>query len=152
MKHDKFQLNLLHLLDGELPAAQAAEMERHLSECPDCVRKLAAVRQVWKAACEAGRVEPPPFLHARIAARVREYETNRHFVSGLTGFLSRLAQRGALVFLVAGAVGVGIYLGRSASDNPRNSAQAGLSYLDIFYDLPPQSLGGVYITLAETAK
>jgi len=148
VQHDEVQLNLLRLLDGELPAAQAAAARRHLADCPDCARKLAALEQAWKAAREAGRVEPPPFLHARIAARIREYERNRHFLSDLTESLGRVAQRVVLVLLVAGAVGVGIYLGGSPANPAGKSAQGGPSYLDIFNDLPPQSVGGVYATLA----
>ena len=152
MKHDEVQLNLLRLLDGELPAAQAAEARRHLADCPDCARKLAALEQAWKVAREAGRVEPPPFLHARIAARIREYERNRHFLRDLAESLGKVAQRVALVLLVAGAVGVGIYLGGSPSNASGKSAQGSPSYLDIFDDLPPQSVGGAYATLTGTAK
>jgi anti-sigma factor RsiW len=152
VQHDEVQLNLLRLLDGELPAAQAAAARRHLADCPDCARKVAVLEQAWKAAREAGRVEPPPFLHARIAARIREYERNRHFLSDLTESLWRVAQRVVLVLLVAGAVGVGIYLGGSPANPAGKSAQGGPSYLDSFADLPPQSVGGVYATLVGTSQ
>jgi anti-sigma factor RsiW len=152
VKHDETEKSLLRLLDGELPAAQAAAARRHLADCPDCARKLAVLEQAWKAAREAGRVEPPPFLHARIAARIREYERNRHFLSDLMELVGRVAQRAVLVVLVAGAVGLGIYLGGTPATPLGTPAQGGPSYLDIFDDLPPQSVGGVYATLAGTAK
>jgi anti-sigma factor RsiW len=152
VKHNEVQLNLLRLLDGELPATQATEARRHLADCPDCARKLAAVERVWQAAREAARVEPPPFLSARVAARIREYERNRHFLHDLAESLGKMAQRVALVLLVVGAVGVGIYLGGGASNASGKSVQGGPSYLDIFDDLPPQSVGGAYATLTSAAK
>ncbi len=152
MQDDKVQSKLLRLLDGELPAAQATEVRRHLADCPDCARKLVALEEAWQAAREAGRVEPPPFQHARIAARIREYECNRHLLSDLTESLGRMAQRVGLVLLVVGAVGAGIYLGGSPSNGSAKSAQGGPSYLDIFDDLPPQSVGGAYATLTGAAK
>ena len=152
MKHDETEKRLLLLLDGELPARQASEAREHLAACPDCARKLAALERHWQAARAARRVEPPPFLYGRIGARIREYERNRHFLSDLTESLGRMAQRVALVILVAGAVGVGIYLGASPSDTSGKSAQGGPSYLDSFADLPPQSVGGAYATLTGTAK
>lgn len=152
MQHDEVQSSLLRLLDGDLPPAQAAEVRRHLADCPDCARKLAALEGAWRAAREAGRVEPPPFLSARIAARIREYERNRHFLSDLAESLGRAVQGVALVVLVAGAVGVGVYLGSSPTGASATSPRSGPSYLDIFDDLPPQSVGGAYATLTGTAQ
>lgn len=152
MQHDEVQSKLLRLLDSELPAEHATEVRRHLADCPDCARKLTALEQAWQAARESERAEPPPFLHARIAARIREYERNRHLLSDLAESLGRMAQRVGLVLLVVGAVGAGIYLGGSPSNASAKSARGGPSYLDVFDDLPPQSVGGAYATLTGTAK
>ena len=123
-----------------------------MAECPDCARKLAALEQAWKCAREAGRAEAPPFLQGRIAARIREYERNRRLLSDLGEALRRVAQRSVVVMLVAGAVGLGIFLGGSASNASGKAAQGAASYLDSFADLPPQSVGSAYATLTGTSK
>lgn len=139
---------MLRLLDGELPPTESEQVRQHLGGCPECAGKLVALEREWKAARESGRVEPPPFLATRITARICEYERNRHFLSDLTESLGRVAQRAALVLLVAGAVAVGMYLGGS----PAKTAQGGASYLGMFDDLPPQSVVGAYARLTGTAK
>jgi len=157
VKHDETEKSLLLLLDGELPAAQAAAARRHLADCPDCARKLAALEQAWKAAREAGRVEPPPFLYGRIAARIREHERNRHLLADFSESWGPMTQRATLVLLLAGAVVFGVYLGSTPLNAKPDSgpapalartADTNASYWGSFADLPPQSLGGAYVTLA----
>jgi anti-sigma factor RsiW len=152
VNHDKIQEKLLLWLDGELPRAETEQVRQHLGACPECAGKLGALEREWKAARESGRVEPPPFLAARIATRIREYARNRHFLSDLTESLGRVAQRAALVLLLAGAVAVGIYLGGSPAKPSGKTAPGGPSYLGMFDDLPAQSVGGAYARLTGTAK
>jgi anti-sigma factor RsiW len=60
--------------EGVLPAGARAELEAHLNACPSCARqtrKLAALDQRLEDLGDLP-VEPPPFLKARVLARLGE--------------------------------------------------------------------------------
>ena len=61
---------LLHaLIDGELDAGHAREVEAHIAECPACAAELAAYRQMSQAIAAADlRYTAPPALRRRIEA------------------------------------------------------------------------------------
>ena len=61
---------LLHaLIDGELDAGHARELENHVADCPRCAAELAAYREMSKAVAGAGlRYAAPPQLRRRIEA------------------------------------------------------------------------------------
>jgi anti-sigma factor RsiW len=57
------------LLDGELDAGHARDVEAHVAVCADCARKLAALRAVRLAMAQADLKEAaPPYLRRRIEA------------------------------------------------------------------------------------
>jgi anti-sigma factor (TIGR02949 family) len=57
-------------LDGELPAARARVVERHLSECSPCLSRgefRRRVIEIVRTKCRSAQPEePPPSLHVRI--------------------------------------------------------------------------------------
>ena len=57
-------------LDGELSETEAAAVEAHLRECPDCARLCAALRNL-RVELAGAELDPPPALHDRIMTRVR---------------------------------------------------------------------------------
>jgi len=61
---------LLHaLIDGELDAGHAREVETHVAACPRCTAALAAYRQMSRAVASADlRYTAPPALRRRIEA------------------------------------------------------------------------------------
>jgi anti-sigma factor RsiW len=61
---------LIHaLLDGELDAGHARDVEAHLAACPDCAGKLAAFRQMRQAMAAANLKEiAPALLRNRVEA------------------------------------------------------------------------------------
>ncbi len=61
---------LLHaLLDGELDAGHAREVEAHVAACPHCAAALAAYREMSRAVASADlRYSAPPALRRRIEA------------------------------------------------------------------------------------
>ncbi len=57
---------------GSLPAAEAARMEAHLAECPECRAEVDALASVvGDLALAAPGIEPPPGLRERVLARAR---------------------------------------------------------------------------------
>ena len=101
-------------LDGEGPAAEAAQISRHLSDCGECRRILAELRQVEHALAE----EPLPFLPPGFATRVVARSVGRHPVLPLWWVAVPRAWRiGLAGSLVAAAFG-GTLLGRVLAPTP----------------------------------
>ena len=60
---------LLQYLDGQLPAAEARDMEAHLADCPECQ----ALRRQWEQLDERlARTLAQPRLSPDFAARLRQ--------------------------------------------------------------------------------
>jgi anti-sigma factor RsiW len=69
MTCDEAEILLHALIDGELDAGHAREVEDHIAGCPDCAAALAAYREMSKAITDADlRYTAPPLLRKRIEA------------------------------------------------------------------------------------
>jgi len=69
MTCDEAEILLHALIDGELDAGHAREVEAHVAECPRCAEALAAYRQMSQAIARADlRYTAPPALRQRIEA------------------------------------------------------------------------------------
>jgi anti-sigma factor (TIGR02949 family) len=106
---------LLHaLIDGELDAGHAREVEAHAAGCPACAEKLAAFRAMRDAIAQANLIEAAPAgLRSRIEAALpapaaqiitpREFmqPTRRSFFGGLaTGAVASAALAATLMVTV----------------------------------------------------
>ncbi len=69
MTCDEAEILLHALIDGELDAGHAREVEAHIAECPHCAAAFAAYRQMSQAIARADlRYTAPPALRQRIEA------------------------------------------------------------------------------------
>jgi anti-sigma factor RsiW len=88
MTCDEAEILLHALIDGELDAGHAREVEDHIAGCPDCAAALAAYREMSKAIAGADlRYTAPPLLRKRIEAALPQTQAqmpNRRAV--LRGF------------------------------------------------------------------
>jgi anti-sigma factor (TIGR02949 family) len=86
MTCDEAEILLHALLDGELDAGHAREVEDHIAGCPRCTAQLEANREMSKAVAGADlRYAAPPQLRQRIEASLPQRRTpNRRSV--LRGF------------------------------------------------------------------
>ena len=86
MTCDETRILLHALIDGELDAGHAREVEEHIAGCPACAAELAAYREMSKTIAAADlRYAAPPLLRKRIeAALPKEQMPNRRAV--LRGF------------------------------------------------------------------
>jgi anti-sigma factor RsiW len=57
---------LADFVDGVMPAALAAELERHLAGCEPCRAYLATYRKTRALGAVAGRVDMPVEMRARL--------------------------------------------------------------------------------------
>ena len=65
------------LIDGSLAEGEKERVEAHLQSCGDCRRALAELKASDAQLKALGEVEPPPWLKARVMARVREEPQER---------------------------------------------------------------------------
>ena len=69
MTCDEAEILLHALIDGELDAGHAREVEEHIASCPHCAAQLAAYREMSKAIAGADlHFAAPPQLRQRIEA------------------------------------------------------------------------------------
>lgn len=84
MDHDAIRQKLSAYLDGAVSPAERALLEKHLAECEECRKTLRELERTVSQVRNLGEMEPPPWLTARVMARVRE-EAGRE-----SGILRRL--------------------------------------------------------------
>ena len=107
MTCDEARILLHALIDGELDAGHAREVEDHIAGCPACAAQLNAYRQMSKAVADADlRYTAPPALRRRIeAALPQPLVPNRRAV--LRGFamgsaVSAIAATGLVAIVLRG--------------------------------------------------
>ena len=74
MKCDEIKQLLIAYLDGELSAEQAAAVQQHLADCPDCAREHRLLQCTWEMLLEDDDVEPSPDFARNFWHRVRGAE------------------------------------------------------------------------------
>jgi len=99
---------LLHaLIDGELDAGHAREVETHVAACPRCAAALTAYRQMSRAVAGAGlRYTAPPALRQRIEAALPQprVTSRRDLLKGFAmgSAVSALAATGLVAVVLRG--------------------------------------------------
>jgi len=93
------------LVDGELDAGHAHEVEQHIAACPDCAARLRALKEFRETMNPAAlRHEAPAMLRRRIEGKLPEPEATASRRSLIKGFAlgataSALAASGLLVMV-----------------------------------------------------
>jgi len=75
--HAEIQKRLSAYCGEDLEAAERQRVERHLAECPECRAELAELQTVQRLIRSTAEVEPPPWLAARVMARIREQQAGK---------------------------------------------------------------------------
>lgn len=83
------------LLDGELPAADAAALERHVASCPKCTAEVAALRAVARFVRSAGDVKAPESVRSAAFEAIERAAAQRS-LTRLSWWLSGAAAAVAL--------------------------------------------------------
>jgi len=86
MDHESIRNKLSAYLDEAVTPVEKAQIEKHLAECAACRETFQELEKTVRHLRNLGELEPPPWLSARIMARVRE-EAGRE-----QGLLRRLLQ------------------------------------------------------------
>jgi len=102
MTCDEARILLHALLDGELDAGHAREVEDHIATCPDCAAELAAYREMSKAIAGADlRYTAPPALRRRIEAALPQAQTQIQAVPSRRAVLRGFAMGSAVSAIAA---------------------------------------------------
>ena len=106
MTCDEARIMLHALLDGELDAGHAREVEAHIAGCPDCAAEFAAQREMQRMITESDlRYAAPAGLRARIEASLPKPQLQPTRRSVLRGFamgsaVSALAASGVVALVL----------------------------------------------------
>jgi anti-sigma factor RsiW len=84
--------------DGELPDAWAAEMERHLADCPECAAELARLRALSRLVSSAAQPEMSPAAMAQLHRRIDQLSG-----MGLRRMAETLAAIAATILVICSA-------------------------------------------------
>jgi anti-sigma factor RsiW len=106
MTCDEAEVLLHALIDGELDAGHAREVESHIADCPHCTAALKDYREMSRAIAEAGvRYTAPPELRRRIEASLpqpRQLQSRRAVLRGFAmgSAVSALAATGLVAIVL----------------------------------------------------
>jgi anti-sigma factor RsiW len=116
LRGDHIDEILVDFLYGELPEREAREVEGHLASCERCATEVERARGVRTVMARLPVAEPSSRATDVILRRARELAPQPRRWS-LSVFLLRPAVAGVFTFLLV--LGVGLYLARMSSDEPR---------------------------------
>ena len=106
MTCDEAEILLQALIDGELDAGHARDVENHVEGCPRCAAMLKDYREMSLAMADAGvRYTAPPALRARIEAALpqpRQLQSRRAVLRGFAmgSAVSALAATGLVAIVL----------------------------------------------------
>jgi len=102
MTCDEARILLHALIDGELDAGHAREVEAHIATCPNCAAELAAYREMSKAMAGADlRYTAPPALRRRIEAALPQAQAQIQAVPSRRAVLRGFAMGSAVSAIAA---------------------------------------------------
>lgn len=139
-------------VDDELSPDQAKIFISHIQGCPACQEALEGTKSIHQIFRSAERFEAPYGLATRVMARIEENQKRAPFWGFFTHqpvFLRVAEMAFALVVIFIGMVSGNLLV---AGRTPERSLTVQESFsLDLFQATPPDSIGGVYVTLAGAA-
>lgn len=162
MKCKKVEKNLAAFLEKELPMKMQSEIKNHLKECSQCSHLVTGLTQFWKSFDATERIEPSPYFWNKLSLKIAQQVERRYSFQEIfeRGFRVLVPIAGTII-LVIGLV-VGNYLGRSLYSTSLKTAERETAileenfikslHLSTFDDLPPESVGRIYLSLVSRVK
>ena len=145
MKCNDVQQRIKAYLDNELTGRDAEAISSHIKSCSACSQEAALLSRTWDILLELPGPETVPDLVPATLARIPE-ETDASFLQRLSRlFLPVPAPAFAAIALVLGLF-IGTRLGTSLSIRYLEpGTREDPLYLEIFQELPPESIGDAYL-------
>ena len=135
-------------VDQDLDPQEKRSLEDHIGKCPSCQEAMEGQMAVHNLLAEAEKFEAPLGFATRVMARIEEKERRPSFWSFFTlqpAFLRMAEVAFALVIVFIGMVSGNLLV---TSKLPERSVTVQETFsLDLFQATPPDSIGGIYMTL-----
>jgi anti-sigma factor RsiW len=150
MKCSQIKPLISRYVDQDLNPDEKKALELHIGECPVCIEALEGQMAIHNLFSPAERFEAPFGFATRVMARIEENEKRAPFWSFFTlqpVFLRAVELAFALIVIGIGIVSGNLLVAGRTLQRPM-TIQESFS-LDLFQATPPDSIGGVYVTLAE---
>ncbi|MBE0460678.1 MAG: zf-HC2 domain-containing protein [Candidatus Aminicenantes bacterium] len=152
MKCKKVKERLSAFMDDELDRKKTSEIEQHLAECSACNQELKLLTKTWGSLEVWEKIEPSDNFEAIFWQKIRGRELRQPLFQRLLTKVIPVPT--AVIILIIGLVG-GIYLcnilypkeTKVYTDESLSLVKENFLYLNNFEDFPPESLGGLYISL-----
>jgi anti-sigma factor RsiW len=135
-------------VDEALGQDEKKDFDAHITGCAGCRKRLEETRALRRQFALAPRYPAPYGFAARVMANLPEKKGSRlRSLAALRPFFVRAAQVAfALVVLTTGII-MGHLLLAARSEPIEQSAVQQTFSLDLFQATPPDSIGGIYITM-----
>jgi anti-sigma factor RsiW len=145
MKCNDVQQRLKAYLDNELTGRDVEAISSHIKSCPSCSKEAALLSRTWEMLLELPGTETVPDLVPATLSRIQEESD-----ATLLQRFSRLLLPAPTPAFAAIALILGLFIGaRLGTLISTGNAEPGTSedplYLEIFQELPPESIGDAYI-------
>jgi hypothetical protein len=111
--------------EGQLNAAEQAELQQHLDSCPACREEMAATRSIWDQLGDVKSPEPSDEMAVKFQAMLNDFKQSNGQTSPWISWIERIKQFWQLQYrmpmayaMLAVVVGIGaaFWLGRSSSE------------------------------------
>lgn len=157
MKCFKVKSKLSAYIDGELRGKWGAKVEKHLTKCNYCKQDLNLLRESYKILDILGEISPSESFDEKFWQRIKESERQQLTSKTLWKRTGVSYVAGLLIICVGLFWGIWsanlIYLKENSLSGTKEISQIEkLLYLETFDDIPPDSIGGIYISLNSKSK
>jgi anti-sigma factor RsiW len=116
MKCKKCQDKIIFYLEGDLPARETREMEKHLAQCSSCAALAEELRKTLAVLHEEKNPEVNPFFYTRLKARMTS-QTEKTFPALQPTFFVRVLQPVLFSLLLLAGIYSGMKIGQTPGDN-----------------------------------
>jgi anti-sigma factor RsiW len=145
MKCTDVQQRIKAYLDNELNGRDAEAISVHIKRCSSCSKEAALLSRAWDILRELPGPETVPDLVPATLSRIKE-EADASFWQKLSRLLLPVPVPAFAAFALVLGLFIGARLGTSLSIR---YAEPGASedplYLELFQELPPESIGDAYM-------
>ncbi len=149
MECSKVKEKIKAYLDRELKEKEVQPVQIHLQNCTTCAKELEILSKTWDLLLELPEPEKVPDLTPGILDRIRTqpketvWEKIARWLAPVTG-----------PAVAATALALGLYIGTSIGTSISQSyitfkEPEDPLYLEVFNDVPPQSIGDAYLSINE---
>lgn len=147
MKCAEIHKRLKLYLDGQLPGPEAEKIRQHINGCQPCSREAALLSRTWELLLELPDAPAAPDLVPATLSRLQAESQESLFDRIFRRLIAIPVPAAATVALIVGLF-IGAQLGTVISDIDVDIKDAeDPLYLDIFHELPSQTIGNAYIAI-----